>query len=560
MEKVLTKFSEFFLLSLAVKSIKRMNKYLFLGDEAIAQAAIDAGLSGVYSYPGTPSTEITEYIQSSPEAQKHGIFSKWCCNEKTALEAALGMSYAGKRSLSCMKHVGLNVAADPFMNIAMSGINGGMVIVSADDPSMHSSQNEQDNRVYGNFAMIPIFEPSNQQEAYDMVYEGFELSEKWGYPILLRITTRMAHSRAGVQTQDAKPQNSIRLEENAASKYILLPANARKRYKVLLEKQTDFLAASENSKYNQLFLPKVENKLGIIACGIAFNYLQENYPNGFENPVLKISQYPLPKKQLLQLVESCDEILVLEDGFPVVEEQLKGYLGIGLKVRGRLDGTLNRDGELNPDKVRKALGLEVVSHYAVPEIVENRPPALCAGCGHRDVYQALNEVIKEYKDVRVFSDIGCYTLGALPPFRTIDSCIDMGASITMARGASEAGIFPSIAVIGDSTFTHSGMTGLLDCVNADANVLIIISDNETTGMTGGQDSSATGHIYDICKGIGVRPEHIREVIPLKKNYEEMKTMIREEIEYQGVSVIIPCRECIQTHARKMKSKKQETKD
>jgi len=537
-----------------------MKKQLFLGDEAIAQAAIDAGLSGVYSYPGTPSTEITEYIQNSSIAKERGIYSQWCCNEKTALEAALGMSYTGKRTLSCMKHVGLNVAADAFMNIAMTGINGGMIIVSADDPSMHSSQNEQDNRIFGNFAMLPVFEPSNQQEAYDMAYDGFELSEKLGYPFLLRITTRMAHSRAGVQTKERKPQNTLHPEENARQKYVLLPVNARKRFKVLLDKQPEFLEASENSKYNKFYplnpsIPQSLNPLGIIACGIAFNYLQENFPNGFEHPVLKISQYPLPKKLLLQLVESCEEILVLEDGYPVVEEQLKGYLGIGLKVHGRLDGTLQRDGELTPDKVRKALGLEPVSYYSVPEIVAVRPPALCAGCGHRDVFEALNEVIAEYPNAKVFSDIGCYTLGALPPFRAIDSCVDMGASITMAKGAADGGIFPSVAVIGDSTFTHSGMTGLLDCVNSDANVLIIISDNETTGMTGGQESSATGRIHEICKGIGVQPEHLHSVVPLRKNYEEMKALIRKEIEYQGVSVIVPCRECIQTHARRVKQSK-----
>ncbi|MDR0541592.1 MAG: indolepyruvate ferredoxin oxidoreductase [Dysgonamonadaceae bacterium] len=531
-----------------------MKKQLLLGDEAIAQAAIDAGLSGVYSYPGTPSTEITEYIQSSVSAAERGIVSRWCSNEKTAVETALGMSYAGKRVISCMKHVGLNVAADAFMNIAMSGINGGMIVVSADDPSMHSSQNEQDNRVYGNFAMIPIFEPSNQQEAYDMTYEGFELSEKWGYPVLLRITTRMAHSRAGVQTREIQPQNPMRIDSDDPSRYILLPVNARRRYKILLEKQKEFLTASENSKYNQLF--ENQGKLGIVACGIAFNYLQENYPGGFEHPVLKISQYPLPKKQLAQLADSCEEILVLEDGFPVVEEQLKGYLGIGLKVRGRLDGSLPRDGELTPDIVRKALGLEVVSHYPVPEIIVNRPPALCAGCGHRDVYQALNDVLKEYPAAQVFSDIGCYTLGALPPFRAIHSCIDMGASIPMAKGASEAGVFPSVAVIGDSTFTHSGITGLLDCVNANAGVLIIISDNETTGMTGGQDSAATGRIHAICRGVGVHPDHLHGIVPLRKNYEEMKDMIRKEIDYPGVSVIVPCRECIQTHARKVKRSKQ----
>ncbi|MDR0614023.1 MAG: indolepyruvate ferredoxin oxidoreductase [Dysgonamonadaceae bacterium] len=535
-----------------------MNKQLFLGDEAIAQAAIDAGLSGVYSYPGTPSTEITEYIQNAVK-KEHIPFlhAVWCSNEKTALETALGMSYAGKRTLSCMKHVGLNVAADAFMNIAMSGINGGMIIVTADDPSMHSSQNEQDNRVYGNFAMIPVFEPSNQQEAYDMVYEGYDLSEKLGYPVLLRITTRMAHSRAGIVTRDRKPQNPVRLEKETKSKYILLPANARNRFKRLLEAQSAFLEASERSKYNCLSIspsPPEGGLLGIVACGLAFNYLQENFPNGFENPVLKISQYPLPKKQLLQLAEACDEILVLEDGFPVVEEQLKGYLGIGLKVHGRLDGTLQRDGELTPDKVRKALGMEVISPYSVPEIVAARPPALCAGCGHRDVYDALNEALKEYGDAKVFSDIGCYTLGALPPWQAIDSCIDMGASITMARGAADAGIFPSVAVIGDSTFTHSGMTGLLDCVNSNANVLIIISDNETTGMTGGQDSAATGRIHAICKGIGVHPDHLHAIVPLKKNHGEIKALIQKEIEYQGVSVIVPCRECIQTHARKVRQK------
>ena len=531
-----------------------MNKKLFLGDEAVAQAAIDAGLSGVYSYPGTPSTEITEYIQSSPLARERNIYSKWCANEKTALETALGMSYGGKRTLSCMKHVGLNVAADAFMNIAMSGITGGMIVVVADDPSMHSSQNEQDSRVYGNFAMVPMFEPSTQQEAYDMVYDGYELSEKLGYPILFRITTRMAHSRAGVVTQSLKEQNPLNVTANDSWRYILLPSNARKRFKTLIEKQGEFVKESEESKYNKYYTAS-QSKLGIVACGIAFNYLQENYPDGFENPVLKISQYPLPKKQLMQLVEDCDEILVLEDGFPVVEEQLKGYLGIGLKVHGRLDGTLPRDGELNPDKVRKALGLEVVSHFPVPEVVAMRPPALCQGCGHRDVYEALNEVLKEYKNAKIFSDIGCYTLGALPPFRAIDTCIDMGASITMAKGASEAGIFPAIAVIGDSTFTHSGMTGLLDCVNRNSNVVIIISDNETTGMTGGQDSAATGRIHDICKGIGVPSEHLKALIPLKKNFEEMKQIIQNEIEYEGVSVIVPCRECIQTLARKAKQKK-----
>ncbi len=524
-----------------------MEKKLFLGDEAIAQAAIDAGLSGVYSYPGTPSTEITEYIQQSAVARERNIHSRWCTNEKTAMEAALGMSYAGKRSLCCMKHVGLNVAADCFMNAAMSGVNGGMIIVSADDPSMHSSQNEQDNRVYGRFAMIPMLEPSNQQEAYDMVYDGFELSERLGYPVLLRITTRMAHSRSGVTVRPARPENKMHCLPDGGLRFTLLPALTRQRYKQLLAAQDLMTTTSEESKYNRYF-DGPDKKRGIITTGIAFNYLSENYPDGFEHPVLKICQYPLPKKQIEKIASECDE------GYPVVEEWLKGFTGKGLNVRGRLDGTLPRDGELTPDSVGKALGKKVKCYYTIPDIVEQRPPALCQGCGHRDMYNALNEVLKEYQEPKVFGDIGCYTLGALPPFRAIDSCIDMGASITMAKGASDAGVFPAVAVIGDSTFTHSGMTGLLDCVNANSNVTIVISDNETTAMTGGQDSAGTGRIQAICAGIGVAPEHIRVMVPLKKNYEEMKNIIREEIEYRGVSVLIPCRECIQTLARKKKAK------
>jgi indolepyruvate ferredoxin oxidoreductase alpha subunit len=532
----------------------RMEKRLFLGDEAIAQAAIDAGLSGVYSYPGTPSTEITEYIQNSTVAQEKGIHSRWCTNEKTAMETALGMSYAGRRALCCMKHVGLNVAADCFMNTAMTGVHGGMIIVTADDPSMHSSQNEQDNRVYGDFAMIPVFEPSSQQEAYDMVYDGFAFSEQTGYPVLLRITTRMAHSRAGVATRPPLPQNAMNCPADGKQRYILLPALARQRYKKLLAAQDRMLALSESSVYNHYF-DAPNKRLGILTTGIAFNYLSENYPDGFEYPVLKICHYPLPLRWIRKLTDECDAIVVLEEGAPIVEKQLKGLLGKGLTVHGRLDGTLRREGELTPDLVGQALGKEIRSFYAVPEVVEPRPPALCQGCGHRDVYDALNEVLQEYDEPKVFSDIGCYTLGALPPFRSIDSCVDMGASITMAKGAADAGVRPSIAVIGDSTFTHSGMTGLLDCVNENSPVTIIISDNETTGMTGGQDSAGTGRIEAICEGIGVEKEHIRVVVPLKKNHGEMKSLIREEIAYQGVSVVIPRRECIQTLTRKKKKAK-----
>jgi indolepyruvate ferredoxin oxidoreductase alpha subunit len=271
--------------------------------------------------------------------------------------------------------------------------------------------------------------------------------------------------------------------------------------------------------------------------------------------ILKLTQYPLPPKQVRELYEQCDEILVLEDGYPLIEEMVKGFLNTGKPVHGRLDGTLPRDGELNPAIVARALGMEVTEGMPIPEIVKNRPPSLCVGCGHRDVYTDLNEAIKEYGTGRVFADIGCYTLGALPPFNAINSTVDMGASITMAIGAADAGLVPAVAVIGDSTFTHSGMTGLLDAVNLNAPITVIISDNSTTGMTGGQDSSALGRIVSICKGIGVDPDHIHVLTPLKKFHEENVAVMKKELAYQGVSVIIPQRECIQTFARRKRKEK-----
>lgn len=529
-----------------------MSKQLLLGDEAIAQAALDAGLSGVYAYPGTPSTEITEYIQSAEITAERNIHSRWASNEKTAMEAALGMSFVGKRALVCMKHVGMNVAADCFINAAVTGVKGGLIVLAADDPGMHSSQNEQDSRFYGDFALIPMLEPSNQQEAYDMVYNGFNLSEETGEPVLMRIVTRLAHSRSGVERRPQQPQNEMAFSDDPRQ-FILLPGNARKRYRALLDQQETFVKASEESPYNK-YTDGPNKKLGIVACGIGYNYLMENYPEGCEYPVLKIGQYPLPKKQLLRLIDECDEILVLEDGQPFVEKQLKGYLGIGIKVKGRLDGTLSEDGELTPDNVARALGKGNRPAFKASDLVMMRPPALCEGCGHRDVFTVLNKVLREeFPGYKVFSDIGCYTLGSNAPFNAIDSCVDMGASITMAKGAADGGLFPSVAVIGDSTFTHSGMTGLLDCVNENSNVTIIISDNETTAMTGGQDSAGTNRIEVICAGLGVPPEHIRVVIPLRKNHEEMADIIREEICHQGVSVIIPRRECIQTLKRKKRS-------
>ncbi len=523
------------------------NTKLLLGDEAIALGAIHAGLSGVYAYPGTPSTEITEFIQGNALAAERGIHCRWSTNEKTAMEAALGMSYMGKRALVCMKHVGMNVAADAFVNSAMTGTNGGLVIVAADDPSMHSSQNEQDSRFYGKFAMVPIFEPSTQQEAYEMIGEAFELSERYKIPVLFRVVTRLAHSRAVVKVGAIREQNPMSYPTNPRQ-WVLMPAVARVRNAELVERQKDFVREAEESKHN--IFTTTDNRLGVIASGIAYNYLMEHFPAGAPFSVLKVSQYPLPVDQINRMAESCDKILVLEDGQPFIEEQLRGVVkNDKVEICGRLTGDVPRTGELTPDNIRKAIGIEDAQVFEPSPLVVPRPPALCQGCGHRDMYTALNEVAREYENTRVFSDIGCYTLGFLPPYRAIHSVVDMGASITMAKGASDSGQYPAVAVIGDSTFTHSGMTGLLDAVNENADITVIISDNLTTGMTGGQDSAGTGRLEQICQGIGVDPAHIRVVVPLAKNMEEMKQIIREEIAYHGVSVIIPRRECIQTARR-----------
>jgi len=529
-----------------------MHKLLLLGDEAIAQAALDAGLSGMYAYPGTPSTEIMEYIQASQQAASDGIHREWSSNEKTAMEAALGMSYAGKRAMVAMKHVGLNVAADAFINSAVTGVNGGLVVVAADDPSMHSSQNEQDSRFYGKFALIPVMEPRSQQEAYDMIFDAFALSEKYRLPVLFRITTRLAHSRAAVARREKSGQNTLSLPSNPRQ-FVLLPAIARKQYRVLTGTYEKLRNDSVLEGYNRLLDGKGRGT-GIIACGIAFNYLMENIgDNAGDYNILSVGAYPLSRDKVAALVGRCDRVLVLEEGFPMIEEHLRGLLDRDVKVLGRMDGTVPRDGELNPAIVASALGLKASYGRDVPALVRQRPPSFCKGCGHADLYSALSELMAEAGPGRVFSDIGCYTLGALPPYNMVNSCVDMGASVTMAVGAADAGLFPAVAVIGDSTFTHSGMTGLLDAVLKDSPITLIISDNSTTGMTGGQKSQATDRIESICLGLGVDPAHLKLIVPLKKNHEENKSVIRTELNHKGLSVILARRECIQTASRNKKA-------
>jgi indolepyruvate ferredoxin oxidoreductase, alpha subunit len=386
-----------------------------------------------------------------------------------------------------------------------------------------------------------------------MARTGFDLSEKLGTPVLLRITTRLAHSRSGVvPVASAREENKFSFPKDRMQ-FMLLPAYGRRHYQALLDNQPNLKMESEKSCFNSYTEGK-DKTLGIVCCGIAINYLNENFPEGYPYPVVKVSQYPLPAGILKKLEQQSDEILVIEEGYPLVEELLKGFFEKGKKISGKLDGTLPRSGELNPDLVAKALNIKTVSGAPVPRIIANRPPSLCKGCGHHDTFKALNDALAGYGDRHVFSDIGCYTLGALPPYNSVISCVDMGASVTMAKGAADAGLFPSVAVIGDSTFTHSGITGLLDAVNEKSNVVVIICDNESTAMTGGQDSSAFGKIESICEGVGVEPSHIRVIEALPKNHSRFVKIIEEEIAYDGVSVIIPRRECIQKNARRVKKK------
>lgn len=535
-------------------------KKLLLGDEALALGAINAGLSGAYAYPGTPSTEILEFVQQNDVAVERGIHSHWSSNEKTAMEEALGMSFCGRRAIVSMKHVGLNVAADPFVNSAMTGANGGLLVISADDPSMHSSQNEQDSRFYARFALLPVLEPRNQQQAYDMASYGFSLSERFGVPVMVRMVTRLAHSRANVDVDETPGAENQLHYPSGTRQWVLMPGNSRRRYPELIKTYSALASDSDNSPFNT-FSPGEDRRLGVLACGIAANYVDECFGGQCPFPMVAVGQYPLPSGMIEKLADECDAILVVEEGQPVVEQDLRGLLDRGITVYGKTDGFLPRTGELTPDSVAEAfirLFPEMADMIGRPEFPETeslvmaRPPALCQGCGHRDVYAALNEALAEYPSAKVFGDIGCYTLGWLSPFNAIDTVVDMGASITMAKGAADAGQHPAVAIIGDSTFTHSGMTGLLDAVNERSPITIIISDNLTTGMTGGQDSQGTGKLEQICLGLGVEKGHLHTIDSLPRSVPEMKQLFLSEIEYPGVSVVIARRECIQTARRHRK--------
>ncbi len=528
-----------------------MPRQILLGDEAVALGAVHAGLSAAYSYPGTPASEILEYLVRLSEESK-AFPAVWSVNEKVAYEEALGASFAGKRALVSFKHVGLNVAADPFMNSAITGANGGFLVVSADDPGMHSSQNEQDSRYYVDFAKIFGYEPSDHQEAYDMAREAFDLSESLGLPVLMRLVTRLSHSRSAVETRDARPQNELR--KGAGRDWILLPVNARRRFTQLLDRQAEMVRLSEESRFNALELNDRDRSIGIIASGIAYNYFREAVARDAVPPsFLKISTYPLPLALLRKLVDHVDTVLVFEDGYPFIERQLRGLFGLpGKTVLGKMSGTVPPSGELTPDIVRQALGREPLPSLAASGLpLAGRPPQLCVGCPHADTFKALNKALEGLSGSNVFSDIGCYTLGALPPYNAINSCVCMGASVSMARGAADVGLYPAVSVIGDSTFAHSGITPLLSAARADADMTVVILDNATTAMTGGQPTYGSGEgLLRLVEGLGIAKAHIRTIEPLPKNHDKNVQVIKDELEHHGLSVIVAVRECVQEQRKK----------
>ncbi|MCL2214785.1 MAG: thiamine pyrophosphate-dependent enzyme [Treponema sp.] len=546
-------------------------KLALLGDEAVALGAIHAGISAAYGYPGTPSTEILQYLIN--ESARNGIAARWCSNEKTAMEAALGVSFAGRRVIVTMKHVGLNVAADPFINAALLKIKGGLVIAVADDPGMHSSQNEQDSRFYADFAMVPCLEPRSQQEAYDMVREAFNVSERFNIPVLLRIVTRLAHARAAVTPKPAEPQNKVSKTQEKKS-WMLLPVFARKNYETLLEKQKILNEWSNQHPVNKITASKgrqslsedmsSNGSLAIITSGLGGNYYEENLEEflalqkkqGNSVPAhLHIGAYPLPEKKIRMLCNEADEILVIEEGQPFIANKIFGITGSSVKE-------IIQTGELTPDNVRIVLGLpprKGVNAKIDPDTLPARPPQLCQGCPHTDSYNALNKAVAAldpkpgHPDVGINSDIGCYSLGASPPLSAIESIVCMGACVGMAKGAADAGLKYSIAVIGDSTFIHSGITPLIDAVDSDTTMTLIILDNSSVAMTGCQPTIVPSEkLKNLIIGCGVKPSRILELEAKANLLEENAAKLKAEIEEEGLSVVIFKRVCLESFRKNKK--------
>ncbi len=515
-------------------------KEVLSGNEAVARGAYESGVKFASAYPGTPSTEILENVVKYKE-----IISEWAPNEKVAFEVAMGASMAGARSLVAMKHVGVNVAADPLMTWAYTGVNGGFVLVSADDPGMHSSQNEQDNRTFARFAKIPMLEPSDSRETRDFTSLAFELSEQFDTMVLLRMTTRTCHAKGVV---DLKERHEVGLKpyKKQFAKFVMLPAHARPRRVVAEERMAKLAEYAETSDLN-FIEHHGDRTLGVITSGIAYQYVRESVP---EASVLKLGlTNPLPMNLIRRFCGEVEKVVVVEELDPILEEQIKAA---GLDVHGH--DLVPNIGELNTDIVRRSLnGNGAPAPAAVAEVTElpGRPPVLCPGCPHRGIFYAFRKL-----RCIVTGDIGCYTLGASPPLKSMDSCICMGASIGMGLGMTtvledEKLKNRVVATLGDSTFMHSGITGLVEAVYNHRKATIVILDNSTTAMTGHQEHAGTGKsiggdpapqvdIEALCHAVGVA--HVKVINPL--NLEETLATLKEELAFDGVSVIITRYPCI----------------
>lgn len=509
-------------------------KRIMLGNEAIARGAWEAGVTVVSSYPGTPSTEITENIVSY-----EGVYAEWAPNEKVALEVASGASYGGARALCCMKHVGLNVAADPLFTVSYTGVNGGLVIVVADDPGMHSSQNEQDSRFYARSAHIPMLEPSDSTEAMEYMKHAYEWSEQFDTPVIVRTNTRIAHSR-GVVTEGEKLDVPLKPYEKDVQKYVMMPNMAKKRHVHVEKRMADMEAFADHCILNKL--EYADRKIGVITSGICYNYVKEALP---EASVLKLGMvYPLPKDTIRNFAENVETLYVIEELEPFIENQVKA---MGIPVEGKK--LFSVQGEYSVKLIREKILYEEMGEIDVG-VLPMRPPVLCPGCPHRAVYYMLNKL-----KLTAMGDIGCYTLGALAPLSALDTTLCMGASIGMAHGMEKARgkefAHKLVSIIGDSTFMHSGITGLANMIYNGATSTVLILDNSTTGMTGHQDHSTTGKtakgdpapavdIRRLVESIGVK--HVAEIDPF--DFDVLQKTLKEETAREELSVIIMRHPCV----------------
>ena len=512
-------------------------KELMLGNQAVARGLWQAGCRVVSSYPGTPSTEITEYASGYPE-----VYTEWAPNEKVAYEVAMGAAIGGARALCAMKHVGLNVAADPLFTTAYTGVGGGMVAAVADDPGMHSSQNEQDSRHYAVAAKLPMLEPADSQECASYTAEAFRLSEEYDTPVLLRLSTRVSHSQSLVELEE-RQEPPLRDYQKDPGKYVMMPANAKKRRVTVEERMAALARLAEVTTLNRVEEGS-DRRVGVITAGICYQYVREARPDA---PVLKLGLLnPLPVELIRRFAATVDEVVVAEELDPVIQSHCAA---IGVKVRGKeLFGAI---GELSQNLIRqKLLGQGPAPGCAYPGELPVRPPALCPGCPHRGLFYTLHKM-----GLTVFGDIGCYTLGALPPLAAMDTTLCMGASVSglhgflKARGAEAAK--KAVAVIGDSTFVHSGITGLINTVYNRGLSTVVILDNSITGMTGHQENPSTGRdirhqpaprlsLEETCRAAGVEKVLVADPGDLKA----ISAAVQEALDHQGPAVVIARRPCI----------------